>query len=66
MHWFNELRIEIQVAIIGFFGSIVTALISGLLSLLAPESKKTSITQKIKGNNNTIIGIQNNTKEREK
>ena len=73
MDWFISLEIEIKVAIISASGLLLVAVVNGIFSLLGVKQKKyeqdaktNTITQTTTGNNNTVIGIQNNIKEREK
>ena len=73
MDWFIGLEIEMKVAIVSACGLIFVALINGVFSLINTKKKNNdtdnnttnTITQNTTGNNNTIIGIQNNTKERD-
>ena len=72
MAWFTGLEIEMQVALVGACGIIVVAVINGVFLLLSKKKNSngcstatTSINQNTKGRNNTIIGIQNNTKEKD-
>lgn len=70
MDWFIGLAIEIKVALISACALILVAIINGIFSLIGSRKKKneirtTNVTQTTTGNNNTVIGIQNNVTERE-
>lgn len=70
MDWFIGLAIEIKVALISACAFILVAIINGIFSLIGSRKKKnetrtTNVTQTTTGNNNTVIGIQNNVTERE-
>lgn len=72
MDWFIGLEIEIKVAIISACGLVLVAIVNGIFSLLGSpkrknkeETKTTNVTQTTTGNNNTVIGIQNNVTERD-
>ena len=55
---------DILIAIIGAGAVILAAIITGLFGLTKTKARhknKKSNIQKIKGNNNTQIGVQNNT-----
>ena len=70
MNWFSGLDVEIKVAIISAGGAILAAAFNGLFSLLTKrkgsDTKSTSVNQKTKGNNNTVIGIQNDIRNKDK
>ena len=70
MDWFIGLAIEIKVALISACALILVAIINGIFSLIGSRKKKneirtTNVSQTTTGNNNTVIGIQNNVTERE-
>ena len=70
MDWFIGLAIEIKVALISACALILVAIINGIFSLIGSRKKKnetrtTNVTQTTTGNNNTVIGIQNNVTERD-
>lgn len=70
MDWFIGLAIEIKVALISACALILVAIINGIFSLVGSQKKKngtktTNVTQTTTGNNNTVIGIQNNVTERD-
>jgi len=70
MDWFIGLAIEIKVALISACALILVSIINGIFSLIGSRKKKneirtTNVTQTTTGNNNTVIGIQNNVTERE-
>lgn len=70
MDWFFGLATEIKVALISACAIVLVAIINGIFSLVGSRKKKneirtTNVTQTTTGNNNTVIGIQNNVTERE-
>lgn len=71
MDWFFGLGTEIKVALISACAIVLVAIINGIFSLVGSRKKKndtrtTNVTQTTTGNNNTVIGIQNNATERDK
>ncbi len=72
MEWFSSLDKTVQVAIITALGGIIAAIITGLFSLINKKNKDTTvkknsestrITQTSYGDNNTFIGVQNNSRK---
>ena len=62
----------IWVAIIGLVGVVVVAVINGVLGLIKKPEKdskkksedKISVNQTVSGNNNTVIGVQTDKREK--
>lgn len=67
MEWLINLDPSIWVALIGAVGAIIVALINVIIPLFKKKEKVSdkvapTINQTVKGNGNTVIGIQNNMK----
>ena len=69
MEWFTNLESTLQVALVSGIATVLAAIISGIFAILSNKKKdgtvkkssdSTTFTQKINGNHNTVIGIQNN------